>query len=780
MELFDSILLLDGAMGTMLQGVLKPGAAPENLNITNPDAVRAVHESYVAAGARVVSANTFGANRRKYRGGFALADVIRSGVELAKASGAPLVGLDVGSTGAMLKPLGEMTVEEAIDIFREQISIGIDAGADLVLIETMTDLLEAKAALIAAKEVTDKPVFVSMSFQENGRTFLGADAASAAVTLSSLGADAVGVNCSLGPAELLPVVETFLRFSSVPVLVQPNAGLPQLRDGQTVYSVLPSDFVDAMEKMIAMGVSAVGGCCGTTPDYIRALSSRIAGRAPVPCVRFTGAAVCSASKCVCLEEHVTVIGERINPTGKKKLKEALRTGDYDYVVGEAIAQKTAGADVLDVNAGLPEIDETAVLSDLIDEIQSVTDLPLQIDSSDPAAAEAAARRYRGKPIINSVTGKEESLSSVLPIVKKYGAAVVGLTLDENGIPPTAEGRLAVARRIVERAAAYGIPARDVLIDTLVLTASTNQDMVQETVRAVSLVKQELGVKTVLGVSNVSFGLPARELLNRTFLACALGAGLDLPILNPTSRAYMDTVDAFRVLRGEDKQARAFIAQHADAPAEASSAGGTDLRTCVLSGQRAGVRTLVRKLLADLSALEIINGHLIPALDEVGRRFEQGVFFLPQLIASAQAAREGFDELSAAAPDQGKKGEKILLATVKGDIHDIGKNIVKMLLQNYGYEVIDLGKDVPPETIAETAKAQQVRLVGLSALMTTTVPYMDETVRALRKATQCKVMIGGAVVTQADADRMQADYYAKDAAEAARIAEEVFKGGAICG
>ena len=780
MELFDKILLLDGGMGTMLQGVLAPGAAPENLNITDPDAVRRVHEAYVAAGSRIVSANTFGANRHKYRGGYALSDVIRRGVEIAKASGAPLVGLDVGSTGAMLRPLGEMTVEEAIDIFREQIAIGTEAGADLVLIETMTDLLEAKAALIAAKEVTDRPVFVTMSFQQNGRTFLGTDAASAAVTLSSLGADAVGVNCSLGPRELLPVVETFLKYASVPVLVQPNAGLPQLIDGQTVYSVPPTEFADAVDEMIAMGVSAVGGCCGTTPDYIRELSRRIAGKPPVPCEKFTGAAVSSAAKCICLDGRVTVIGERINPTGKKKLKEALRTGDLDYVVGEALSQKNAGADVLDVNAGLPEIDEKTVLSSMIDEIQSVTDLPLQIDSSDPAAVEAAARRYRGKPIVNSVTGKAESLDTVLPIVKKYGAAVVGLTLDENGIPPTAEGRLAIAERIVERAAAYGIPAHDVLIDTLVLTASTNQDMVQETVRAVSLVKEKLGVKTVLGVSNVSFGLPARELLNRTFLACALGAGLDLPILNPLSAAYMDTVDAFRVLQGEDKQARGFIARHADAPAETPTGETADLRTLVLSGQRGGVREQVRRLLGEQSALEIINGRLIPALNEVGEKFEQGIFFLPQLIASAQAAREGFDELSAASPDSGKKGEKILLATVKGDIHDIGKNIVKMLLQNYGYEVVDLGKDVPPETIAETAKAQQIRLVGLSALMTTTVPYMDETVRALRKATQCKVMIGGAVVTQADADRMQADYYAKDAAEAARIAEEVFKGSNICG
>ena len=773
-DLTRSFLLLDGAMGTMLHDLLRGGVLPETLNLTNPDAVLAIHKAYVDAGADVVSANTFGANRLRYAGDAPLRDVIESAVRIAKQSGAKYVGLDVGSTGKMLSPLGDCSVEAAIDAFREEISIGVEAGADVILIETMTDLLEAKAALLAAKEVCDKPVFVTMSFEANGRTFLGTDAASAAVTLSDLGADAVGVNCSLGPDMLLPVVQTFLQYASVPVLVQPNAGLPVTRDGQLYYDVKPEAFAASVAQMLDMGVTAVGGCCGTTPDYIRLLRQEIDRRSPKARTPFALSAVSSASKCIVLDGHTTVIGERINPTGKKKLKEALRSGDMEYVTQEALSQSAAGAEVLDVNAGLPDIDEAATLSRMIDEIQTVTDLPLQIDSADPQAIECAARRYRGKPIINSVNGKAENLAAVLPIVKKYGAAVVGLTLDENGIPETAEGRFAIAEKIVHAAEAAGIPRKNVFIDCLVLTASTNQSMVMQTIRAVEMVRTRLGCKTVLGVSNVSFGLPARELLNRTFLASALGAGLDLPILNPLSKAYMDTVDAFRVLHGEDVQAAAFIASHTDAPAAPAETKQADLRALILQGQKGGVREQVRALLHDISPLEIIGGRLIPALDEVGEKFEKGVFFLPQLIASAAAAKEGFDELAACSTDGQTQGEKILLATVEGDIHDIGKNIVKMLLQNYGYDVIDMGKDVPPEAILDAAKREHIRLVGLSALMTTTVPNMQRTIEVLRRETDCRVMVGGAVLTQADADRIGADYYAKDAAEAAKIAAEVFR------
>ena len=773
-DLTHSFLLLDGAMGTMMHDLLRGGVLPETLNLTNPDAVLAIHKAYVDAGADVVSANTFGANRLRYAGDAPLRDVIESAVQIAKQSGAKYVGLDVGSTGKMLSPLGDCPVEAAIDAFREEIAIGVEAGADIILIETMTDLLEAKAALLAAKEVCDKPVFVTMSFEANGRTFLGTDAASAAVTLSDLGADAVGVNCSLGPDMLLPVVQTFLQYASVPVLVQPNAGLPVTRDGQLYYDVKPEAFAASVVQMLDMGVTAVGGCCGTTPDYIRLLRQEIDRRSPKARTPFALSAVSSASKCIVLDGNTTVIGERINPTGKKKLKEALRSGDMEYVTQEALSQSAAGAEVLDVNAGLPDIDEAATLSRMIDEIQTVTDLPLQIDSADPQAIECAARRYRGKPIINSVNGKAENLAAVLPIVKKYGAAVVGLTLDENGIPETAEGRFAIAEKIVRAAENMGIPRKNVFIDCLVLTASTNQSMVMETIRAVEMVKTRLGCKTVLGVSNVSFGLPARELLNRTFLAAALGAGLDLPILNPLSKAYMDTVDAFRVLHGEDAQAAAFITSHTDAPAAPAETKQADLRTLILQGQKGGVREQVRALLHDISPLEIIGGHLIPALDEVGEKFEKGVFFLPQLIASAAAAKEGFDELAACSTDGQTQGEKILLATVEGDIHDIGKNIVKMLLQNYGYDVIDMGKDVPPEAILDAAKREHIRLVGLSALMTTTVPNMQRTIEVLRRETDCRVMVGGAVLTQADADRIGADYYAKDAAEAAKIAAEVFQ------
>ena len=773
MEHKASFLILDGALGTMVQDILPVGEAPETLNVTAPEQILAIHRAYVQAGANAVTTNTFGANRLKYRGKPPLRDVIESGVRLAKATGARYTMLDVGPTGSLLQPLGTLSVEDAIDAFREQIAIGVAAGADAVLIETMTDLLEAKAALLAAKAVCDKPVFVSMSFQENGRTFLGVDAASAAVTLSALGASAVGMNCSLGPRELLPTVRTFLAYASVPVFVQPNAGLPVIRDGRTVYTVTPADFADACGQMLDMGVTIVGGCCGTTPDYIRALRAEADKRVPSPAVPFTGAAVCSASRCVPLDGRTAVIGERINPTGKKKLQAALRAMDTEYVTAEAIAQKQAGADILDVNAGLPDIDESDVLSRLVDEIQTVSDLPLQIDSAAPDALERAVRRYRGKPIVNSVSGKAESLATVLPIVKQYGTAVVGLTLDENGIPPTAEARFAVAEKIVRAAEQLGIPRRDVFIDCLVLTASTNQDAVMETLRAVRMVRERLGCKTVLGVSNISFGLPAREQINRVFLAAALAAGLDMPILNPASDANMDTVRAFRVLHGEDAGAKDYIARYADAAAVSPVQQPDDVRALILNGQKGGVREAVRRMLETQTPERIINETLIPALDEVGEKFERGAFFLPQLLGSAQAAKEGFDELAARSDDAAPQGEKILLATVQGDIHDIGKNIVKMLLQNYGYDVIDLGKDVPPETVVAETKAQNVKLVGLCALMTTTVPSMERTIRLLRAQTDCEIMVGGAVVTQADADRIGADYYGKDAAEAARIAEKVF-------
>ena len=773
----DNIQIFDGAMGTQLQARgLKLGALPELLCLTDPDLVRSVHTDYVNAGAEVVTTNTFGANRRKLMGKAEVGEVVSAAVRLARESGAQKVALDIGPTGALLKPLGAMSFSEAYELFKETVSFS--DGADIILIETMSDILEAKAALLAAKENSELPVYVTMTFGEDGRTFLGTDPETAAVTLHSLGADAVGINCSLGPKELLPLAEKMLRAVPCPVIVQPNAGLPVIENGKTVYPVPPDEFSFLMRELMDMGVTIVGGCCGTTPEHISALRraalSLSSSRSPfIPSPRFT-----SSRRTVSLAgSDVALIGERINPTGKKKVKEALRNRDYDYIINEAISQAEAGADLLDVNAGLPEIDEAEVLEELVTELSAVTDLPLQIDSSDPAAVERAVRVYPGKHIINSVNGKEESLAAILPIAKKYGAAVVGLTLDESGIPPTAEGRFKIAEKIVLRALSLGIPREDILIDCLVLTVSTDQSLAVETLRAVRLVKERLGVRTVLGVSNVSFGLPQREILNSGFLASALAVGLDLPIMNPLSARYMDVVRAHRVLSGQDKGAAGYIEKYSGAskPVEAAPDSELSVKDIVLSGRKLLIEGAVKKALASETPMDVINGLLIPAINAAGELFEKGKFFLPQLMASAETVKLGFDAVKNSA-EKGSVSSKgtIILATVKGDIHDIGKNIVKLLLNNYGYEVIDLGRDVPPETVVAEAKARNVKLVGLSALMTTTVKGMEETVKALRAAgCGCKIMVGGAVLTKEYAEMVGADYYAKDAAESAKIAEEIF-------
>ncbi|MBQ2767723.1 MAG: homocysteine S-methyltransferase family protein [Clostridia bacterium] len=787
-----SFVLFDGAMGTMLQARgLRAGDLPERLNLTHPDVVREIHAEYVAAGADVITANTFGANARKLAEGDAslsVEGVVAAAVRLAREAADSVerdvaVALDIGPSGALLEPLGTLSFDAAYALFAEVVRAGAAAGADLVLIETMADLLEAKAALLAAKENCDLPVFVTMTFSADGRTFLGTDPATAAVTLSALGADAIGLNCSLGPVEALPPVREILDYATVPVMVQPNAGLPRITAGKTVYDITPEAFVDACAVMAAEGVTVLGGCCGTSPAFIRGLRQMLDKTSPAPRLPVRRTVFTGTGRVVELSgANVAVIGERINPTGKKKLKEALRNHDDAYVVSEAIAQQEAGADLLDVNAGMPELDEPAVLRRLVGAIQAVSPLPLQIDSSDPAAIEAAVRVYCGKPIINSVNGKEESLAAVLPIARRYGAAVVGLTLDEDGIPDTAEGRLAIARRILDRALAIGIPREDVLIDCLVLTASTNQAQVRETLRAVSMVKRELGLRTVLGVSNVSFGLPARETLNAAFLSAAFGAGLDMPILNPLAAAYRSAVAAYRVICGQDVGAAAFIeaaptmlAQTAaPAPSAAPDAAPEGLAGFILTGRKKETAAAVRALLTDLPPMEIINAHLIPALDEVGKRFAEGKLFLPQLMASADAAKEGFDLLRTVPSGSTETRGEILLATVKGDIHDIGKNIVRMLLENYGYTVIDLGRDVPLEEIVRATLDRKIRLVGLSALMTTTVGAMKETIDALRAAdAECRVMVGGAVLTLEYAELVGADFYARDAAEAARIAGEVF-------
>ena len=776
----NKVLIFDGGMGTMLQkGILRDGELPELLNITNPDALLEIHKKYVLAGADVITSNTFGANRRKLGGRATVDDVIKSAIGIAKKSGAKYVALDIGPTGAMLEPYGTLSFDEAYDMFAEQVRAGVIAGCDCIIIETMSDLAEAKAAVLAAKENCKLPVFVTMSFEEDGRTFLGTTPEIAAVTLSSLGVDAVGINCSLGPKEVMPLAERMLAYSRVPLMVQPNAGLPQIIDGKTVFLVEPEEFAGYIKQMADMGVRIVGGCCGTTPEHIKAVSDALIGVTPTKVDYPLVTAFTSPQNIVEVGINDTcVIGERINPTGKKRLKEAIINQDMSYIATEAINQTEAGADVLDVNAGLPDIDEKYMLCKMIKELQTVTSLPLQIDSSDADAVDAAARIYSGKPIINSVNGKEESMATILPVAKKYGATVVALTLDENGIPPTADGRVAIAKRIIDKASSYGIPKEDILVDCLVLTASTNQAMVMETLRAVSMVKEQLGVKTILGVSNVSFGLPKRELINATFLAAAFGCGLNIPILNPNSTAYMDVVNSFRLLNNEKNSTENFISKYAasDDAKPAVATSEISMQDIIVKGYKAMAADATENMLKNgTEPLDIINECFIPSLNIVGERFEKGEMFLPQLMASAETVKCGFDviERSCGNSSVSSKG-KILLATVKGDIHDIGKNIVGMILSNYGYDVVDLGKDVEPGSIVDKIKADGISLVGLSALMTTTVKSMSDTIELIRNSgCNCKIMVGGAVLNREYADMVGADYYAKDAAEAAKIANEFF-------
>ena len=820
-------LVQDGAMGTLLQerGLTAHGELPDLLNFSDPDAIADIHVGYVRVGAEMITTNTFSANAHKLEGRATVADVYRAAAANARAPGARYVAGGLGPIGMLLEPLGTLPFEEAYEIFAEQVRAVVDAGCDIVLIETMTDLREAKAAVLAAKDFSNLPIFASMTFGEDGRTFLGTPPGVAAAVLSSLGAHVVGVNCSLGPAELEPVARELVRCSRCPVVVRPNAGLPHIVEGRTVYDVEPAEFAAVMERIVEAGASVVGGCCGTNPAFTAALAALVAGRTPAPRTPPSAFTVTSAQEAVELTEgraDAVVIGERINPTGKPKLKAALRAGDYDYLVGEAVAQQEAGAAILDVNVGLPELDEPAVLAAAVGRLQATVTAPLQVDSSDPAAIEAAVRGYAGKPLVNSVNGKRANLDAVLPVVARYGCAVVGLTLDEDGIPPTAEGRLAVAERIVAAAEAHGIPRCDVAIDCLVMAAATNQDEVREILRAVRLVKERLGVRTVLGVSNVSFGLPQRGLVNATFLAAALAAGLDLPILNPLDARCRDTVEAWRVLSGQDRGAAAYVEHYAGAPdpyaartASRASGGVADAGAAAPDGARTGaaeggaggaagmpvppaladaadeVRAMERliltgratpmvaateRLLEGHDALDVIDGVFIPALDAVGERFERGEFFLPQLMASAEAVKAGFDVVRSrqgeAVPTD--DGTAIVLATVQGDIHDIGKNIVRMLLENYGYRVIDLGRDVAPERVVQAVREHGARLVGLSALMTTTVRAMEQTIALLHEQVPgTAVFVGGAVLTADYAREIGADYYGKDAAEAARIAERFF-------
>jgi 5-methyltetrahydrofolate--homocysteine methyltransferase len=776
------VLLFDGAMGTMLQqNGLPAGGLPELYNLSHPQVVSAIHRAYVEAGADVISANTFQASALKLPKDVSVERIVEAGVGLARAAGARFVALDMGPLGQLMRPLGPLRFDEAYAHFRRQAVAGEAAGADCALLETFSDLMEIKAAVLAIRENTRLPILTTLTYQEDLRTFLGVDPITATLTLQGLGVDALGVNCSLGPRELMPAVEQILKYAKVPVLVQANAGLPEIEDGQTIYRIGAEAFCDAVCQMVDMGVRIAGGCCGTTPAFIALLARRLKGKKPRPIAPRLVTAATSGLGHVILDDDIAVIGERINPTGKKRLQAALREGGMDYIVNEAIAQTEAGSDVLDINVGLPDIDEAAMMVRVIEEVQSVVALPLQIDSADARAIEAGARVYNGKPIINSVNGKKESMDAIFPIAKKYGAAIVCLTLDESGIPETAEGRYRIAQKLLDNALAHGIPREDVLIDCLVLTASAQQAQVRETLRAIELVRRGLGLKTVLGVSNVSFGLPAREILNATFLAAAFGAGLSAPILNPLSAAYMRTVDAYRVLAGYDRDAVNFVARHGkepSAPAQQRPSGQDDISRMIVQGRREDAAAKVGAMLADgADPLDLIDRHFIPALNAVGEQFEKKTLFLPQLMQSAEAVKGGFSVIKGYAAHTGgahrSKGD-IVLATVEGDIHDIGKNIVKMMLENYGYRVIDLGKDVPIDEVVRAVRDESAPLVGLSALMTTTVKSMKDTISAVKQAgLACKFMVGGAVLNEEYRRFVGADYYARDAMESVNIANRFF-------
>lgn len=795
-------LLFDGGMGTMLQTAGMPaGAQPELLNLSDPATILHIQRAYVAAGAEVITTNTFGANSLKLGQQASVNDIYNNAVALARAAGARYVAGDIGPLGTLLRPLGTLSFDEAYVRFAECARAAKTAGADLIVIETMTDLTEMRAAVLAAKEQTNLPIFATMTFESDGRTFLGTTPEVAAATLDALGADVVGINCSLGPAEIRPLVKRMRRVTTKPLMVQANAGLPHVEDGKTLYDIEPETYAQAVQAMVEDGVTVIGGCCGTTPAYIRLLADIIRDRTPRWQLSFeTQPATFSCTSAQTMvelpahEHRVMVIGERINPTGKKRLQEALRSGNLDYVIAQGISQQEQGAQVLDVNVGMPDIDEPAIMHDVSERLQASVIVPLQFDSSNPLALEAALRRYPGKAIINSVNGSAESLEAVLPLAAHYGANIVGLTLDEDGIPATAAKRLRIARSIVDAAARYGIGPERILIDCLVMTASTNQEQISEIIRAVQLVREQLHVHAALGVSNVSFGLPARELINATFLAAALGAGLDAPIMNPGSARYMDVIRAYRVLNAEDQGSAAFIEHYAAAASEiattnssvpsnsaaasASATAPTDpasmLHHAILTGRKTDAAEACQELLTAAKALDVIDQHLIPALNEVGDLFDNGTLFLPQLMASAEAARAGFDVIRATMPEAASTSKgAVVLATVKGDIHDIGKNIVKMLLENYGFTVYDLGRDVDPADVLGAVELRGAGLVGLSALMTTTVPAMQETIELVHNACPgVPVMVGGAVLTPAYAKQIGADYYAKDAAAAARIAEEV--------
>lgn len=781
LDLQNRIVLLDGAMGTMLQKSGVPiGKVPEALNITHPEVVMDIHRQYAQAGSDIIYANTFSANRYKLSHcEYSVDELVTAGVVNAKKAvegTSCLVALSIGPVGELLQPNGNLTFEAAYDIFQEMIVSGVKAGADLIVFETSTDLLEMKAAVLAAKENCDLPILCTMTFEQNGRTFTGVTVPAMAITLTALGVDAIGINCSLGPKEILPLAKELAQWTDLPIVIKANAGLPNLNSND--YDISAEEFADTMMEYLEHGISIIGGCCGTTPEYIKRIAELTKGKTPVARDYHKRSALCSASHVVEVN-GVRIVGERINPTGKKLFKQALIDRNISYILTQAIEQVNAGAHILDVNVGLPEIDEEELMVEVIKQLQSVVDVPLQIDSSDPKVIEKALRIYNGKAIVNSVNGEQKVLDRILPIVKKYGAAVVGLAMDERGIPNLAEDRFAIARHITETALSYGIDREDIYIDCLTLTASVQQKEVVETLKAMTMVKEQLGVKTVLGVSNISFGLPNRQLINVSFLTLAMAHGLDLPIINPNLTAMTDAIDAFNVLYNRDPGSVDYIAKHNNtAPSAPKPAASTDitLEYAVLNGIKDYAHSTTKALLETTDPMDIINNILIPALDKVGTDFEKGIIFLPQLIQAATAAQAGFDEikkkLAAEKSAQTISKGKIIVATVKGDVHDIGKNIVKVILENYGYDVIDLGKDVPIETVVQETIRTGTKLVGLSALMTTTVVNMEATIKALREAVDCTIWVGGAVLTEDYAMQIGADYYAKDAKQSVDIAKKV--------
>lgn len=769
----------DGGTGSMLQAMgLKPGEAPEYWNITHPDRITALHTAYLDAGSNIISTNTFGINADKFDN---YEELIAAAIKCAKnAIGDKkdkFIAYDMGPTGRMLEPLGDLSFEDAVALFAKNVKAAADNGADLILIETMNDAYETKAAVLAAKESCSLPVFVTNVYDETHHLMTGADPAAMVALLEGLRVDALGVNCSLGPDKMLSVVEELVRYASVPVIVNPNAGLPECENGETVYRVSADDFSDKMRDIALCGASVLGGCCGTTPEFIKKTVEKTADIPLKKPENKNDTLVSSYTCAVKIGGSPVLIGERINPTGKPKFKDALRREDIGYIVNEGILQADKGVHILDVNVGLPEIDEKKLMLRTVKQLQAVCDLPLQLDSTIPDVLEAAMRIYNGKPLINSVNGDSESMHNIFPLVKKYGGAVIALTLDKSGIPDTAEERFGIAEKIIAEAAKYGIAKKDIIVDPLALTVSSNQESAKITLKTVKLLKNA-GIKTSLGVSNISFGLPSRQIINSVFFGMALENGLDCAIMNPFSDDMMRTYYAFRALSGYDASCTDYIAFAADAPA-AEAVSNTDngnLKTAVIKGVKEAARTAAEELLKNTAPLEIINGYIIPALDEIGAAFEAKKAYLPQLLMSAEAASAAFELIKTKIPAKaGENGRKVILATVKGDIHDIGKNIVKVMLESYGFNVVDLGRDVDPKTVVNAAINENCRLVGLSALMTTTVPAMEETIRLLHETNpEIKTVVGGAVLTQEYADMIKADKYAKDAMETVRYAESFYK------